>query len=69
MALPATYIALLEAFLASNAGVTKIRHPDGREITLDRKQALTELQYWESRQARDASPGLRMARVNCKGDA
>jgi hypothetical protein len=69
MAVTATYIALLEAFLASNAGVTKIKHPDGREIYLDRAQALSELQYWEGRRTRESSPGLKQARVNCKGDA
>jgi hypothetical protein len=52
---PAEYITLIETFLASNVGVTSIRHPDGRQINLDRKQAMAELSYWRQRSAAPAS--------------
>ena len=67
---PATFIAAIETFLASNIGVTSIKHPDGRTINLDRKQALAELQYWTKQQSATASTHLiNRSRFKLKGDA
>jgi hypothetical protein len=67
---PDEFIAAIETFLASNIGVTSIKHPDGRTITLDRKQALAELQYWNTRkQSSSNSYSLNRSRFGLKGDA
>ena len=67
---PDVYIAAIEAFLASNIGVSSIKHPDGRTITLDRKQALVELQYWTNKKNATANSYLvNRSRFGLKGDA
>ena len=65
-----TYIAAIEAFLASNIGVTSIKHPDGRSLNLDRKQALVELTYWNT-QKNSSNSQFKMgrSRLGLKGDA
>ena len=67
---PDTYITAIETFLASNIGVSSIKHPDGRTITLDRKQALTELQYWTNKKTATAGGyTFNRSRFSLKGDA
>ena len=67
---PAQYITAIETFLSSNIGVTSIRHPDGREMRLDRKQALAELAYWQGRQDRASNGGIfNRSRFGLIGDA
>ena len=67
---PDVFIAAIEAFLASNVGVTSIKHPDGRTITLDRKQALAELNYWNAKKnSASNSYLLNRSRFGLKGDA
>ena len=63
------YIAAIETFLASNIGVTSIKHPDNRQITLDRKQALVELNYWNSQKiAKAGNYKFGISRFRLKGD-
>ena len=65
---PEDYIEAIETFLASNIGITSIRHPDGRMLTIDRKQAMSELAYWTRK--RDAStPVFGRSRFGLIGDA
>jgi hypothetical protein len=66
---PDTMITLLETFLQTSVGVSSIKHPDGRTITMDRGQAMTELSYWQSVKSQQARGGLVMSRLNLKGDA
>jgi hypothetical protein len=53
---PADMVLILKAFLASNAGVKQV-NVDGVLVTLDRAQALEELQYWQRQAA--AAAGTR----------
>jgi len=64
-----TFIDALETFLASNVGIAEIRHPDGRNMKLDRKQAIQELNYWQSKKTIAANGGLVFSRFSLKGDA
>lgn len=67
---PAQYVAAIKTFLASNIGVESIRHPDGREMRLNRKQAMAELAYWEGKVERLASGGIfNRSRFGLMGDA
>jgi len=66
---PDTMITLLEAFLQTSVGVSSIKHPDGRTITMDRAQAMAELSYWTSVKSQQARGGLVMSRLGLKGDA
>jgi len=70
MSTPAEYIATIETFLSSNVGITSIRHPDGRTMTLDRMQAMKELAYWQ-RKAAVTSTGsvFTRSRFGLVGDA
>lgn len=66
------FITALKSFLSTNIGRQSIRHPDGRQITFDRAQAMKELAYWESRKsaAANATTGLfGRSRFGLKGDA
>jgi hypothetical protein len=40
----ATYKEKLEQFLESSIGLSQIKHPDGRTLNLNRKEALQELE-------------------------
>ncbi len=64
---PAEYVTAIKTFLSTNIGVTSIRHPDGRQVTLDRKQAMQELAFWERRASGKAVFGR--SRIGLKGDA
>lgn len=67
---PAQYIAAIETFLASNIGVTSLRHPDGRSVTISRTEAMSELAYWKSRESAANTGGLfGRSRFGLKGDA
>jgi hypothetical protein len=71
MAFADTMIALLEAFLQTGVGVGKIKHPDGRDITLDRKGAMEELAFWKSQKDLSSSTTgtFGRSRLGLKGDA
>jgi hypothetical protein len=63
-------IALMESALADQpAGVVTIRFADGRALTYDRKQLLSELAYWQQQARAQAGSGLQMCRLGLKGDA
>jgi len=62
------FIAALETFLLSNVGVTTMRHPDGRQVTYDRKQALAELNYWQNKKTMQTNSGLTFSRFGLVGD-
>jgi len=66
---PDVMIALLETFLATGVGISQIRHPDGRTITMDRAQAIKELSYWSTKKTQQAAGGLIMSRLGLRGDA
>ena len=67
---PAEMIAAIEAaLLASPAGTVSIRYADGRSISYDRRQAISELTYWQQQARNQASSGLQMQRIAFKGDA
>ena len=66
---PEDYILLIETFLSTNAGVTNLRHPDGRSMTLDRKQAMQELAYWQQKAAATTRQVFGRSRFGLKGDA
>ena len=63
------FITAIQTFLASNIGVAQIRHPDGRTLTLDRAQAIAELNYWQTQKTAAANSGLSWSRFGLKGDA
>lgn len=72
MATPATYIAAIEAALATTpVGVVAIRFADGRQVNYSREKALAELAYWNRLQDAETSVngGLQMSRMTMKGDA
>lgn len=62
----AQMVTSLKEFLQSGAGVTSIT-VDGVTTTLDRKQAMEELSFWERRAARTA--GTRPVASRIKLDA
>jgi hypothetical protein len=63
-------IAAIEAaLLAQPAGVVSIRYADGRSMTYDRRQAISELNYWQQQERAQAGSGLQMQRMALKGDA
>lgn len=67
---PEEYITEIESFLASKIGAATLQHPDGRRITFDRKQAMAELAYWQTKQAAQASGGIfGRSRFGLVGDA
>jgi len=65
---PQTMIDLLQAFLQTGVGIGKIKHPDGRDVTMNRKGAMEELAYWENVKAAQANGGLSISRLGLKGD-
>jgi hypothetical protein len=69
MATASDYVAALEAFLLTNSGVSSIRHPDGRQITFDRKQAMAELAYWKSQVSAASTSIFGSKRFRLNGDA
>ena len=69
MATAAEYVAALEAFLLTNMGVETVRHPDGRQLTFDRKQAMAELAYWKGQVSISSNAIFGRSRFRLDGDA
>ena len=61
--------AISAALLAQPAGTVSVRYADGRSITYDRRQAISELNYWQQQARAQAGAGLQMQRMALKGDA
>lgn len=71
MTTPAEFVTALETFLASNMGISEVRHPDGRTVKLDRTQAMRELSFWQSKSATPTQTSNMFTRTRFKlsGDA
>lgn len=71
MTTPAEFVTALETFLASNIGISEVKHPDGRTIKLDRAEAMKELSLWKSKSSTPTQTSNMFTRTRFKlsGDA